>query len=191
MKALFNPFEEYSENSLLAVGIITTVIASFLAYFLNIRFDGVFDMHYGNQGFWTQTLVDNAINIAVMSVCLYLAALVINKKTRLIDILAVAIIARTPIYLSLLINIGGKVEDLSQEVISAVSNQDFITISGNSIAILLLVGIVSITMLIWYVVLLFRGFKVASNAKGKLPVFLFVAAIVLAEIVSKLLIGMI
>jgi hypothetical protein len=190
MKVLvFNPFEKYSEKSLLLVGILVTVIASLLAFSVNTRFDGVFDMHISNNITWSQGFIDNAINIASLSAFLFLAALIINAKTRFIDILVVAIIARIPIYLSLLINIGGKVEDLSQEVLLAVSNQDFTAISGSSIAILLLVGIVSIALLVWFVVLLFRGFKVASNAKGKLAVFMFIVAILLAEIISKLIIG--
>jgi hypothetical protein len=44
-------------------------------------------------------------------------------------------------------------------------------------------------LLVWFVVLLFRGFKVASNARGKLAVFMFIAAIVLTEITSKILVG--
>ncbi len=42
---LFKPFEKYSEKTLLLLGVIFTLIGSFVAYVFNIRFDGVIDVH--------------------------------------------------------------------------------------------------------------------------------------------------
>lgn len=103
---LFQPFEKYSEKTLLLLGIIFTLIGSFIAYAFNIRFDGVLDVHIVSDALWYQTLIDNLINIFCLIIFLYSSAKYINKKTRIIDIITTSIIARIPLYLLPLININ-------------------------------------------------------------------------------------
>ena len=185
---LFNPFEKYSEKTLLFVGVIFTLLGSFFAYVFNIRFDGVIDVHIVPNTLLYQTLLDNLINIFCLVLFLYISTKYINKKTRLIDILNTALVARAPFYLVPFFNINGVIEKASADIIQFANPELISQISSSNLFIIIVFGIITILFLVWYISLLFNGFKVASNAKGKNPIILFVISLLLAEVLSKFLI---
>lgn len=185
---IFKPFEKYSEKILLVAGVISTLIGSFLAYIFNIRFDGILDMHIVSDVLFKQALLDNLINILCLILFLYGATKYLNKKTRLIDILTTAMIARIPYYLLALLNINGIFKRATEEVVQFAAPELINQISFSSISITIVFGIIIILFLVWYISLLFNGYKVASNAKGKVPIILFSISLLLAEILSKFLI---
>lgn len=185
---LFQPFEKYSEKTLLLLGIIFTLIGSFIAYAFNIRFDGVLDVHIVSDALWYQTLIDNLINIFCLIIFLYSSAKYINKKTRIIDIITTSIIARIPLYLLPLINIKNTVNQATEDIIQLINPELINEIPISSLLIVTGFGIIAILFVVWFIALLFNGFKVASNAKGKFSVILFSISLILAEILSKSLI---
>ncbi|HLW14478.1 MAG TPA: YIP1 family protein [Flavobacteriaceae bacterium] len=185
---LFKPFERYSEKTLLLVGICFTVIGSFLGSIFHSRFDGVLDMHVVSSAPFYQVLIDNLINVFCLVLFLFLAAKYINRKTRLIDILTASMVARIPYYLVAFGNINGIVGKASDDVMLLVNPEMIGEVTTSSLLIVLGFGLLSILFLVWYLVLLFNGFKVASNAKGKQPIILFILSILLAEVLSKVLI---
>ena len=184
---LFNPFEKYSEKTLLLVGIIFTLIGSFVSYTFNIRFDGVFDMHIVSNALFYRALLDNLINISCLILFLYISTKYINKKTRLIDIINTAMVARIPFYLLSFSNINGLIGKASEDIIQFVNPELINQIPPSSMFTMIALGIITILFLIWYISLLFNGFKVASNAKGKGPIILFSISLLLAEILSRFL----
>lgn len=185
---LFKPFERYSEKTLLFVGVIFTVVGSFLGFIFHSRFDGVLDMHVVSSAPFYQVLIDNLINVFCLVLFLFLAAKYINRKTRLIDILTASMVARIPYYLVAFGNINGIVGKASDDVMLLVNPEMIGEVTTSSLLIVLGFGLLSILFLVWYLVLLFNGFKVASNAKGKQPIILFILSILLAEVLSKVLI---
>jgi hypothetical protein len=185
---LFKPFEKYSEKSLFLLGSIFTLIGSFVAHTFNTRFDGVFDIHITANSLFYQTLVDNIINIFCLLFFLYLSAICINKKTRLIDILTTAMIARIPLYLVSLMNSNAIISKATEDIIQLTNAKLLHQIPSSSLFVITVYGIITILFLIWYVSLLLNGFKVASNAKGKVSVILFSISLLFAEILSKFLI---
>jgi hypothetical protein len=185
---LFKPFEKYSEKTLLLTGFIFTIAGSFIAYTMNIRFDGVFDVHIVPNAIFYQTLIDNLINLFCLFTFLYFSAKYINKKTRMIDILTTSMVARIPLYLIPLFNINKLVSKAGEEVIKFSKPELISQISFFSWLIIIPFSVITILFLVWYISLLYNGFKVASNAKGKTPIFLFTASLLVAEILSKFLI---
>ncbi len=123
-----------------------------------------------------------------MVLFLYISTKYINKKTRLIDILNTAIVARVPFYLLPFFNINGVIEKASEDIIQFANPELISQISSSNLFIIIVFGIITILFLVWYISLLFNGFKVASNAKGKNPIILFVISLLLAEVLSKFLI---
>lgn len=185
---LFKPFERYSEKTLIVVGGVFTVVGSFLGSIFHSRFDGVLDMHVVSSAPFYQVLLDNLINVFCLVLFLFLAAKYINRKTRLIDILTASMVARIPYYLVVFGNINGVVGKASEEVIQLVNPEMIGEVAISSLLIVIGFGLLSILFLVWYLALLFNGFKVASNAKGKKPIVLFILSILLAEVLSKVLI---
>ncbi|PKG43647.1 hypothetical protein [Psychroflexus sp. MES1-P1E] len=185
---LFKPFEKYSEKTLLLIGVFFTLLGSFFAYVFNIRFDGIIDIHIVPNTFSYQALLDNLINIFCLVLFLYISTKYINKKTRLIDILNTALVARAPFYILPFFNINGVIKKASEDVIQFANPELISQISSSNLFIIIVFGIITILFLVWYISLLFNGFKVASNAKGKTPIILFVISLLLAEVLSKFLI---
>ena len=185
---LFKPFEKYSEKTLLPIGVFFTLLGSFFAYVFNIRFDGIIDIHIVPNTLSYQALLDNLINIFCLVLFLYISTKYINKKTRLIDILNTALVARTPFYLLPFFNINDVIEKTSEEVIQFANPELIGQISSSNLFIIIVFGLITILFLVWYISLLFNGYKVASNAKGKTPIILFVISLLLAEVLSKFLI---
>ena len=185
---LFKPFEKYSEKTLLLVGVIFTLIGSFVSYTFNIRFDGVFDVHIVSNTFFYQALLDNLVNIFCLIIFLYISTKYINRKTRLIDILTTSMVARVPFYLLPFLNINGVISRASEDIIQFANPELISQITFSNLLIITVFGIITILFLVWYVSLLFNGFKVASNAKGKVSIILFIISLLFAETLSKFLI---
>lgn len=188
---LFDPFKKYQENTLFIIGLISLIFGSLLAYLLFARFDGVLDLHFVPHITVWQPFLDNTINSIALTGILFLIAKYINKKTRLIDILNSVLIARIPYYILPLFNINNFIADAGNVFTNAFilnSTMNPADISTKALLIIVFFALISIMILVWYMALLYNGYKVACNAKGIKSVLLFVVAIIAAEIVSKMLI---
>lgn len=188
--AFFNPFEKYEETKLLIVGLLITVVGSFLGYLFQGRFDGVLDLHFLPSTTLFQPLIDNLINTLSLFSVLFILGKYINSKTRVIDILTPVLIARTPFYLLTFSNYKNSISDVSEKVLASVSDQQIpadLNLETADIMILSLFTLLSLLFLVWFVVLLFNGFKVATNSRGIKNKLLFAAAILLAELLSKII----
>lgn len=187
MKIIFNPFEKYTENRLLTVGLFGTLLGSALAYFLFARFDGMLDLHFVPEIEWWQPFVDNVVNILSIAFVLFIAGKIVNNRTRFVDILAASIVARLPYYLLPLFNINSFVYKASSALVDPETLQirDF---SPGILVPLLIFAFFSLIVLGWYLIMLYNGYKTASHAKGVKPVLFFIGSIILAEVASKYLI---
>ncbi|AFM05092.1 hypothetical protein Fleli_2738 [Bernardetia litoralis DSM 6794] len=180
---LLNPFEKYSETILLIFGTCFTILGTLLGFYFNARFDGVLDMHLVKNSTLKEVTLDNLINIFCLLVFLFGVAKFINSKTRFIDILNTILISRFAIYVFVLLPTPSK------EVIKNLTTGNITQISDLDIFLLSMGGLMALLGLVWYIILLYNGFKTASNAKKILPIVLFVVSILLAEILSKILIS--
>ena len=183
---LFKPFEKYSENKLVTVGILATLIGIYLAVAFNMRFDGVIDVHAASGVSYQQAFMDSLVDIVSLIVFLFLTAKFINPKTRVIDVFTTVIIARIPLYLLAFGNWNTMLYKAGETIIQQLTLEATATVPSTTFWLLAVMSIFSIIVLIWYISLLYNGFKIASNAKGKKSVYLFIGALVLAEIISKI-----
>lgn len=185
---LYNPFECLSEKRLLIFGTLLLIVAIMAAMLLSIRFDSALDLHMVSETVPLQTaLIDLSVSILSMILMLFAAGKIYNGKTRIIDIVTTVFIARIPFLLITPFNLNqymGKLGTLILQTdnISALSTNDLILLSTNSILTLLI--------LVWFVVLLWNGFKTATHAKGAKAVVLFVIGIISAEAISKVLLNL-
>ena len=181
---LFNPFKRYQAEKLIGVGLIFTVIGSVLAWLFNSRFDGIIDMHSFKKVALYQPFVDNAINIVLLLAVLFVIGKMQNHKTRFIDILAICLVARTPLYITPLFNIHDFMARAAVHL-EAIVNRSAAASEPLMMTLFILFSILELLAIIWYLVLLYRGYKVSANTNGTLGISLFVTAMILAEIASK------
>ncbi len=186
---LFKPFERYQESHLLSVGIMALILGSFVGSVLNARFDGVLDLHFGLAVSFYTVLMDNVINVISLFIPLFIVGKIINTQTRFIDLMNVILISRIPYFLLPLLNISGVITKATQDLMPLVDNP-FGTdqISMDTYFIVTGFAVVSIGAMVWAIALLYQGFKVSVNLKNKIHIIWLGLAILVAEIISKLLI---
>lgn len=188
MKQLYNPFELYSERQLLIFGLVMTLIGSFLGYLFNGRFDGIVDFHLLESVTFLEVVLDNFFNVVLLTMLLFITGKLINSKTRFVDVLNASILARIPFYILPFFNFNNVMYDVSNRTYDIMVAGSFNAISTPDIILLMLFSFVAICSLIWFSVLLWNGFKVATNAKGIKNIILFIFTILAAEVVSKYII---
>lgn len=195
VKLLLNPFERFPERTLLIWGILSLVIGSVIAFAVHGKFDGVLDLHFGPDVQWYGPFLDNLINIFSLLIPLMIVGRIVNDKTRIIDVLTTILVARMPYYLLVLFNINNFMEDLTNQMMSQFAGTvpgknfevDKIAIGPLEMLLFIMFAILSILVLIWMITLLYRGFKTATNLKSAPHIVMFSVAIIVAEIISKII----
>jgi hypothetical protein len=184
-KLLFNPFEKYDGRPILALGLAATLIGSFLGFIFNARFDGVIDMHFTDKVAFAEPFSDNVFNIAFLFIALYVVGRSINNKTRPIDIVGTVMLARLPFYFDTLTNINGYMTAFGEKIMNLGS--DITNINPMEILLPTLLSLITIPLLVWYIALLYNGFKTATNLKTTTQKVWFAVALIVAEILAKIL----
>lgn len=188
-KLLFNPFGIYSEKQLLVSGILITAAGSLLGALLNVTFDGVLDVHQYETDFLT-SLKENGINVACIFIVLFVLGKLINRKTRAIDILNTSMVSRFPQYISAVITALPLLKRIEDEIINHQDDLQHLNFKPLDLALLFVISMLLLTITAYYIVLLVNGFKTAVNAKKWQHFVGFAAALIIAEIISKLLISL-
>ena len=92
---MFNPFIRIAGTRSLAIGLVGIVAAGLAAGGAGIRFDGLLDMHAGNEVALWVPVVEGLVNWAVFTLLLLLVALLFGRSNvRLVDVAATQAMAR-------------------------------------------------------------------------------------------------
>ncbi|RST27705.1 hypothetical protein [Chryseobacterium lacus] len=186
-KLFFNPFSKFSEKALLISGILFLVVGSFIGYYFGVTYDGIFDVHISTVTL-IESLTENVINVVILSLLLFIAGIIINSKTRIIDVLNVALISRFPIYLAGLFANNQRISEISEQLIDSVHQETPASVSSSDMMILMLFSAVLILLLAYQLMLMVFGFKTAVNARKWQHWLLFAFALIAAEMISKAII---
>lgn len=188
-KKIFRPFETLQELQLLTVGGLLLVIFSFLAYYLNARFAGLLSISFVEEVRLHQPLLDALLNTLTLTLCMYGLAYFVNSKTRFIDLLATALIAQIPFYPLILFNIKSYSLYLYSYIIENIQNPyAFLDLPTFYIVLYVSQIIYALIALVLFCILLYQGFKIATNAKKVAQNLLLIPAVIIAVIITKLLI---
>lgn len=184
---LFHPFERYSERILLSVGLAAAALAVVAGSYFDVRYDGVLDLHFAPDSTAKDLAIDLTVDLGSLFVFLFAAAKWINRKTRAIDILSTVLVAKIPMYLPVFLNAGGKMTVIGEDIMEQANAQQSFSLDALSMTVLIVFIILLLLFMVWSVALLYNGYKIAAHAKGGTAVILFIAALLLAEIASKIL----
>jgi hypothetical protein len=184
-KYIFNPFLKFSERNLFTIGFLSIFVGSFLASYFSVSYDGIFDAHSSSASF-IRSLKENFLNIGIVFLMLLIFGKIINKKTRIIDILNLSMIYRIPIYLiSICISFGKNIDD---KILIYKDNLQNIKLTSLDIISIIISSILLIILIIYAIVLLVNGFKTATNLKKQYYYVFFAITLTIGEIISKILI---
>lgn len=186
MSLIFNPFNRIAGLQALLMGFVFMLLGAAFAHLGNARFDGVLDLHFVSESHFLTAFLDQLINLLCMTLCFYLAAIASGaSSTRVIDIAGTMLLAKAPYTLLPLLNVTGFMFDLADEVVGDVSAPP----SAEQMTQLLLASLPIILFSIWSIVLMVNAYKVSTNLKGTRMVVGFIAALLAAELLSKIIIS--
>lgn len=181
---LFNPFHYVAGGVSLAIGLPVVLLAGLNGSLSRSHFDGVLDFHTGYAApLWcypAETLVD----WLVMSVLLLGAGWILSKsRIRMIDVFGTQALARTPtLVTALAAMMPGYQRQVARLALFGVDVQ------SPDFAAFVAVSVVTIAMIVWMVLLMYRAFSVSCNVRGAKAIIWFVAMLIAGEIISKMLV---
>lgn len=175
-----NPFEKASETTLLIAGIVALLAGSAIGMFFQITYDSYFSIHLKEMNL-VASLSENLINIIAMSIPLIIFGKILNRQTRIIDIINTSAIARIPLYTAATFTNNESVNSITSKIVENINTPKNLQLPLPDIIILITFSGLVILFLILSVVILFLGFKTAVNAKKITHYLLFLLAIILGE----------
>lgn len=185
----FNPFEKYSDTKLLLLGIVFNVIGVLLFFQFKVTNIGFLKLDYVPEISISKVFIQALSILTSMAFVLFSFGKLINSKTRCIDILNTVLIAKIPFYLVAFFNINNAVYSANQKLKSMLFSQKLNDATMLELPLVLFFSFFAIIVLIWSIILLYNGFKTATNLKETKHKVFFGMAIIIADILSRILIS--
>jgi hypothetical protein len=187
---LFNPFRILAGSRALFFGVVIILLTAFLGSLSNTHFDGVLDVHTGQQAPVWLFFAENLIDWLCMVLFLFLSALIVSRSQwRFIDILGTQALSRWPTLITALVMLPEANRRFGEYFLSKLGQGDGATTINSMDAIIFFIAvIIAVLMIIWMVALMYRAYTVSCNLKGAKAVVTFIVSLILAEAVSKVLI---
>lgn len=181
IQALYRPMDYLSTRGMWIAAIAITA-ATLLVARLGIRFDGALDLHQviGTPR-WSTALLDVANDILVTGGVLWLAGLAMTRGVRVVDVvLAVAIARVAMVFGAIAAWLVLPDPRVVREALMASLTKNAPMDPSLMFASLLLPP-----FFIWYLVLLYQGFRTSTGLQGPRAGVAFAIGIVAAEAVTK------
>ena len=187
---LFNPFRILAGSKALFLGMVIMLLTSFFSSLSNTHFDGVLDVHTGQEAPIWLFFAENLINWLCMVLFLFLSALLVSRSQwRFIDIVGTQALSRWPTIFSALVMLPNANRRFEEYLMSKLGQgSTSVTINSTDAIIFVISSIIVLVMIIWMVILMYKAYAVSCNVKGAKAIGTFIASLILAEVVSKLLI---
>jgi len=187
LKLIFvNPFEKVAGWQAFGIGLVFVILTAFVGSCSGAYFDGALDVHSTGKAysFWVAILM-LFIDLVSIIVMFLLAGLVFSRKFRVADVCGTMFLAKAPtLFIALVMFLPmPELESMSKEGIeSFIESLSVLPMMLSLIAIVL----ATIAIIVWTFALFYNAYRVSLNIK-KNGVIIFIAAILIAEILSIIL----
>ncbi len=184
---MFNPFVRIAGIRSLVIGLAGIVAAGLVAAGAGIRFDGLLDVHAGNEVALWVPVVEGMVNWVVFTLLLMVVALLFSKSAvRLVDIAGTQAMARIPLLPVAAICALPWIRDAFDGLAAALlsGQPDGIPWMGVAVG-----AVVTLAGVVWMVALMWKAFSISCNMKGGRAIALFILAVLIGEVVTVLLRG--
>ncbi len=182
----YNPFYYVAGAKALALGLIAIGLTAFISYLGQVHFDGVLDMHMGRPGPVWLFFAEGIIDWLAISVVLWAGGRLISRSSmRAIDVFGTQALARWPM---LVVSIIAMPKTVQNAINTFVAQLTFGSFQFNPVGLVLVLVFAASTLLLlcWMVALMYQGFCVSCNVRGGKAIGVFIAALLIAEVLSKL-----
>ena len=170
-KWVYNPFERIAGWSALMIGVVVMALTAVIGKINGVNFDSILEICPYAPFSFTVAFVLQAVNFLSLFLIMWIAGVCFSKtKVRAIDVAGTMALAHTPMLLFAVI------------CFLPVAPSGFF----DDIPRLVIFGIISILFAIWMIALMYNAYSVSCNLKGSKAVLSFIGALLVAEILSKL-----
>ena len=178
-QTVFNPFSKLSEKQLFLFGLLFFSINSLVCFYTSTKMDSIFHFSPQNNLSLSSAFIFVSVSHASAILFLFLLALLINKKTRFIDIINTVLLSQAPNFMVLLSIKYSGLETLANNINTTDGSPPSLDL--NTIAIIpFVVGIcLMLALIIYGFVLMYNGFKTATNLKKGYHIALFIISLFL------------
>jgi len=174
MKWLINPFERIAGWQALFIGLAAMALTAVTGTINHVAFDGALDIHWWTEPTFSGSFAMQVIDFFALFLAMWLAGVCFSKsKLRAIDVAGTMALARAPMLL------------LTIVCFLPIVPEDILDIPRVAIF-----GLVCVPFLIWMIALMYNAYTVSCHLKGARAVSSFIGALLLAEIISKVVISL-
>jgi len=191
-KWLLNPFDFIAGWTSLIAGVVIISLTALVCSLGSIHLDGAIDMHHGTEAVPLATaFAESLIDWLCIGIFFYIAGLIFSPSSiRPLDVFGTQALARFPVLINAgvlsLINAEKTEQYIEWKFMhkgEAVEPSNFEWFSW------VMIALVTIVIMIWMIVLMYRAYSVSCNIRGTKGVLSFIGALLVAEIISKILIN--
>ncbi|MDH6308763.1 hypothetical protein M2451_001329 [Dysgonomonas sp. PFB1-18] len=182
---LFRPFTYIAGVKALLAGIAVMALISILGYLSYTHFDGIIDIHLNCLSSPTPYIIHAFYQLStliILTAVFYITARVASKsETRLIDIAGTMALSQAPLIIAALLGFIP-----SFHVCIESLNTDIITVLQANIIPVMISAVVFMIFSIWSIILKYNAYSVSANLKGAKAWISFAVALLICEIISKI-----
>ena len=185
---LFSPFVYIAGWQALGLGLTAILVAGFVGSLSATHFDGVLDVHSGGSGPIESFLAEGLIDWICLALTLWVFGKTLSKTAfRAIDLWGTQALARWPTLLISLTTLPPGFRRFPQVLLAAVTQPGAkIAINPWDAAVFFGVALAMLPLIAWTVALMYQSYSVSCNVKGGKAIGTFIAGLILAEILSKI-----
>ncbi|WLD24794.1 hypothetical protein NU10_05290 [Flavobacterium dauae] len=186
LQILKNPFATISDKKQTMIGLFSFILGIIISNFMQMKIE-IIGINSVSNYKMSDIIINQSINIFILTLVLYGLGKFINKKTRIIDILNSVLLALIPLYISLFQNTNNFVVNEGRKVFTAIENKAIYQYKPS--VLFLFTTIIVIALIVYYIYLLFIGFKTATNAKKTGHYILFFILFIITDLLTSALIN--
>ena len=189
IKKLLNPFAFFNDKILLVIGIVAHFVFTYVAKLSDSFFPDFLSIKKNGTPYtYIDLLYQNTRNLLIAIVVLYILGKIINKRTRIIDIVNVVLISRIAYYIVFITDFIPIVNNNMEKVLKGVTTNNLAVLQETStMIVVLIVAFVAIFFICVMFYYLYIGFKTVTNLKTIQQTFAFIGTVLLIIIFTSIL----
>lgn len=172
-QSFFNPFSKFSEKQLFLAGLLFFILSGFVSFYTNTQMNSIFHFSDNENLTISSAFVYVAISCVLAILFLFLLAIAFNKKARFVDIVNTVLISQSPNFILLLLTKFSGINEMAKKI-SASTKVQSLDFNILDLVKLLFTSLSVLALVIYGMVLIFNGFKTATNFKKPLHITLFI-----------------
>jgi hypothetical protein len=187
---MFNPFRYVAGGKSLVIGLAAILLAGFLGSFSNTHFDGALDVHTGRPAGMAMFLTEGIVDWLSLAITLFVLGKLVSKTAfRAIDLFGTQAMARWPTVIMALIALAPPHQRfLSFLGLKLLGTAGGAHAHGSDLVLGGLLMLAAFVAVIWMVALMYQAYSVSCNVRGGKGAATFIAGVIGAEVVSKIVI---